>query len=578
MANKTYTAEEYTTAARARSKYRQTYGVGGASLTSGGGTTTIVSTTTSGDGHTHANKDDLDKLSVDTDRYISITQSEEQSDGTYESVTDKAKAGYADEAGKADTADKATEADHATLADTANDLAENAPILDTVLRSDREDEAEEVITFLKGLKIGENGEWSITAEGIATLKSLIAETIQATDITADYLTVTKKAHFFELVIDKLKSVGGTVLLTGANCKLDLVEAMDENNNVITDDTTPDHWRCYWLAKDSDGQAISNDWEVGDQALSYTTNFAEGTSYDVSNRYWWRLVTAIDSGAVTKTLNGVEQECHWMDISNTTYDSATGETGLDSDAPQAGDSAALLGSRNDDETRRNAIVLASTRWIDNGRAAYTDSDGTTHAAIKALQAPMIVQYEGISSFALADARLMVWAASGNVLHGEIEITTAGLESITHWAYSNTLTPADTAAPDGTEWVQGDAGGSQWKYMGTVSDHTTGDSHLTFSDYSWVALDVAADAVTVVIFTDSGNIIRNSSGSVTLTAIVYKGGEEVSSLSDGCFSWFRTTANTESDEAWNALHSGVGNTITVTAAEVWQRALFECQVTI
>lgn len=346
-----------------------------------------------------------------------------------------------------------------------------------------------VLRLIQGLVLGNGDNYYINGDAEASLKSLIIDTIQSTDITTDYLTVTKKAHFFELVIDKLKSVGGTVVLTGANCKLDLVEAYDASGDLIADADTATavaYWKCYWLAKDADGNAITNDWEEGDLAISYTCNFAEGTAYDAANRYWWRLVEAVDDGVEVKTLNGEEVEMHWMRVSNTTYDrikadDATGESALrnlDSDAPQAGDSVMLLGSTGEDDTRKNAIVLAASRWIDNGRAAYEDKDGTAHEAIEAIQCPAIVQYMGVSSFALADARYMVLAASGNTLRGRMDIDTSGLVSYTHYAYCDDLTDDEYTTADSLTGNEAD-----YAYMGVVTDHTSGDSHLNKNSYVW-----------------------------------------------------------------------------------------------
>jgi len=370
----------------------------------------------------------------------------------------------------------------------------------------RDDTAAGLITFLKGIKIGigdqweitdegkaslysasvnslwANSKWGISSEGIATLKQLIVDTIQATDITTDYLTVTKKAHFFELVIDKLKSVGGTVVLTSANCKFDKVVPYDADGNVIADDDTTtavSYWRCYWRANDADGNQITNDWEVNDQAISYTCNFAEGTSYNVGNRYWWRLVVGVSDSVTSLEFDGATYDCHYIDISNVTYDDGTGETKLTSDAPAAGDTAMLLGSRGEDEDRQNAIVLAASKWVDNGRAATATSE-----AIEAIKCPAIVQYQKITSFSLADARYLVLAANGNVLRGKVDIDTSGLVSYTHYAYCNDLTDASDfvkqseITPDGSGIRDAD-----YTYMGIVSDHTESDEALTKSDYVW-----------------------------------------------------------------------------------------------
>ena len=47
-------------------------------------------------------------------------------------------------------------------------------------------------------------------------KEIFASDLDCHDINTHNLTVTGSAHFFELIIDKLKSVGGTVILSAAN--------------------------------------------------------------------------------------------------------------------------------------------------------------------------------------------------------------------------------------------------------------------------------------------------------------------------------------------------------------------------
>ena len=59
--------------------------------------------------------------------------------------------------------------------------------------------------------------------GIKELKSQKADIdtakireLLSTNLTTDYLTVLKSAHFFELIIDQIKSAGGSLLLTPAD--------------------------------------------------------------------------------------------------------------------------------------------------------------------------------------------------------------------------------------------------------------------------------------------------------------------------------------------------------------------------
>lgn len=130
----------------------------------------------------------------------------------------------------------------------------------------------------------------------ANIKNLIADYIQSTNITTDYLTVNQSAHFFELIIDKIRSVQGTQMNTAANCIADYVEAYDSNNDLVDlDSNSVAYYRIYWKNTDADGRNITNDWLVNDQAICESFNVRTGVSYDVSNKYYWRLVEATDGG-------------------------------------------------------------------------------------------------------------------------------------------------------------------------------------------------------------------------------------------------------------------------------------------
>lgn len=134
--SKTFNLNITRRARKARSERLRQAGQGGGT-TSGG--STVVSVTGGGaaacscDGHTHANKGDLDKISLDTDRYAYATQMEnvEQADGStsYQQNTEKIKAGYADEAGE---------------------LSPDSPTRDDFLSAKENDTAEGVITFQQG--------------------------------------------------------------------------------------------------------------------------------------------------------------------------------------------------------------------------------------------------------------------------------------------------------------------------------------------------------------------------------------------------------------------------------------------
>lgn len=212
----------------------------------------------------------------------------------------------------------------------------------------------------------------------ANIRQAIIDTLQSTDITTENLTVTKQAHFFELIIDKIKAAGGAVILSPADgFKVDKVS------------TTSSGYRVYWKATDGE-KSISNMWKVNDQAICQTFNAATGTSYNVSNKYYWSLVTAVG----TESINGTDY--HYLDLSRTTVDGTLN--------PEVGDEIAMLGYRGtDDSNRQSAIYIAAYNSIDSE-----------------LKAPLFAHYRGINDFNLKAHKYTWFAANGNTIKGNLLI--------------------------------------------------------------------------------------------------------------------------------------------------------------
>ena len=138
----------------------------------------------------------------------------------------------------------------------------------------------------------------LTVKDEANIKNLINEYLKTNEIVTDKLTVNKSAHFFELIVDKIRSVQGTQMNTAANCVIDYVEAYDSDLNLV--DMTADNinfYRIYWRNTDDDGRTINNEWLPFDQAICSTFNVKEGTTQNASNKYYWRLVNGTDNGEV-----------------------------------------------------------------------------------------------------------------------------------------------------------------------------------------------------------------------------------------------------------------------------------------
>ena len=185
------------------------------------------------------------------------------------------------------------------------------------LRKDKEDIANELITFLKGLLIGKNG------SGITVLENGMSQAV------VDYLYVKVKAVFDELEVKKKTYVGGEQVISHAGMKCNRVDELD------------DVYRCYFK-EEEDGIEIENQFTPGSLAIAQECNIKTGVSHHVDNRYYWRLVTAVGE--------------NYIDLSKTVCD-----PNIENDVPVAGDDIVGLGHKTD-MTRQAAIILSSVNEV------------------------------------------------------------------------------------------------------------------------------------------------------------------------------------------------------------------------
>lgn len=189
----------------------------------------------------------------------------------------------------------------------------------------------------------------------------------------DKLLVRMKAVFQSLEIMKTELAGASFLFnaSGARATITRVERIDGVPLFYADGKAKYHadgkracvqpsdygavYRCYFLTDDGD-VAIENRFHVGNLVRSQSFNIKSGVYEDVSNHYWWRLVTAVGD--------------NWIDLSVSHCDEG-------SDIPQEGDVMVQLGDLSDTDYQ-SAIALS----------AYGNG------------APSLVFYQGINSYSLA----------------------------------------------------------------------------------------------------------------------------------------------------------------------------------
>lgn len=88
-----------------------------------------------------------------------------------------------------------------------------------------------------------------------------------------------------------------------------------------------------------------------------------------------------------------------------------------------------------------------------------------------------------------------------------------------------------------------------------------------------------AYQVMITSDTGTVMINGSGKMTLNATLLCNGEDISdTVGNSLWSWWRQSADAEDDAVWNRLHEGIGRTCLITRDDVDRQAQFGCRVYI
>ena len=462
------------------------------------------------------------------------------------------------------------------------------------LRKNIPDTAQELITFLKGITVGENG------YGFSELGEVLANVVKSSDFHAglldgagfgiykdeygksiaevDKLNVRQKATFSALEYKRLAFTTGDVGFTSASAHLYGVIPLDDKGAPIVNSTTyftsagrqvlvnnallsysvnsggktVSAYRCYFLADDGD-KRISNDWRLGDQAMCKTDNLISRTTSGAANRYYWRLV--VNKGS--ETING--KMYHFIDLSNVRgtvnisdaalqrgyicvgYDT---NPNVENDVPMAEDDIIQLGSQTDTD-RQSAYII----YVSEGKR---------------------VDYAGINNYNLTSHIVSEFSPKGTTVRSDkfTVISGAGM---------------GVSAPivcDRGQWVSGTIAGhyDRFSYNGSLWLCNVGIGQTTNEAPSetstkWIKQVSEGEAYSLEVTIESG-AIYNSQGSVVLLATYRKGNVDISNtIPNTAWSWIRTSGQ-NTDTAWNNAHKKVGRRITVTAAEVLTTAYFDC----
>ena len=309
---------------------------------------------------------------------------------------------------------------------------------------------------------------NIEVKGQSKLNDVSSNNITNSDtIKTKNLEVTGSAHFFELIIDKIKAAGGAVLFTPANgFKVDIVESVTNG------------YKLYWQADDGSGNQADNMWKVNDQAICMSFNQAkEGTNHNISNKYYWSLVTAVSD--TNQPVSIEEKKYHYIVISTVTKDGTVN--------PEIGDTIAMLGYRGTDDKKRQSAIYIS---------AYTSLD-------KGLTAPLLAQYQGINDFNLESHRKSYFDAVGAKFVGNFEVSNG--QTIEDYI-NNKIDGAESGTPyigENGNWFIWDSDTKAYKDSGVKAEGKDGANGKDGTD--------GKDAVTYILESTPSTIILNSDGS-------------------------------------------------------------------
>lgn len=454
---------------------------------------------------------------------------------------------------------------------TDNNLFSARRSMQEFLSRKTDDTAQGLIRFLQGLKLGD-GEKGIDTDGNAKLGNVqMMDAVLRRIVSLGYngatqqgfgivdrgdgkfrldindLQVWGKAVFQELEVRKLSYAGGNVYLSGSGSKIFKTEELYNEAGKLR------CWRC-WLLADDGTTATQNMWRVGDQARCQTFGLADKQK---PTRSWWRLVTAVseENVALTDELGNElydGKKFAWIEIAKDNCE-------LGSDVPMAGDTIVLDGNQNPNERDRQGVMILETTGANTPRiVAYKGVVGYTHEGCE-------VFYLSPQGSRIVSTSFEWVSPTGDIIHivnyrGEWQsgVSYGYYDQVSH---GNGVWLCTNINGSTTEPKEGNA---DWQLVMKAEKGEKGDDGVAYQ---------------VMITSDTGTVMINGSGEMTLKATLLRNGEDISdTVSNGSWSWWRQSADAEDDAVWNRLHEGVGRSCLITRDDVSRQAQFGCRVYI
>lgn len=505
-------------------------------------------------------------------------------------ISEAEHAGRADKAKRAEVADQANyagtaaSAQNAAYASEAGNLREDAEILLQYLslKATKDPQVvkgqvkfEQLLQFLQGFSMGNL--YGFDGRGNGIISSIASDGFNSASqqgfgikpddngrysLSITDLIVWGKAVFNELEIRKLSYAGGNVYFSGSGSKLvkvvPVVYNSEKGEYTLSTNRECDGWKCYILADDGT-MATQNLWVVGDQARCQTFNIKPGAYDNASNKEYWRCVVAVSSESKFivndegDSLYG-DKKFDWIILSKTNCLPG-------SDIPAEGDAIVLDGHQiqmgDESSISRTNVLMLETTGADT---------------------PRIVGYRGITDFTHEDKEVFVLSPNGTKFKSSFFKWVSSSGEAMHmvnyrgeWQKGVSYSYYDQVSHGNGVWLCTNPEGSTSKPMPGSADW-----QLVMSAQKG---EKGEDGVAyqIMITSDTGTVMINGSGEMTLKATLLRNGEDISdTVSNSSWSWWRQSADAEDDAVWNTLHEGVGRNCLITRDDVDRQAQFGCSV--
>lgn len=439
----------------------------------------------------------------------------------------------------------------AGYADKAGDLAESVD--GRFLSKKKADTANGLITFLEGIKMrggtGINGDGDAVIKSIQSLffeKSLKGFGVWLDDsgkahLQVDYLEAVCKAIFRMLQIDEYKHVGGNLVLSGANGIITKVEKVEGG------------WKCY-LHTDDGEKATTIDFIAGNQALCQTFNIRAGIYENVSNKYYWRVITEVKQKTDT-------EDGYIILTDNPAFCAPN----VDNDIPQAGDNIVLCGHNATWDLAHNIDPQTHKNCMNVTMITTTKHSGGT-----------IEVYHNVHDFKLDKGKAIFQVSADEIL--------MRADSVKQIVGNGEVVPYLLHRGD---WYTGVVASKNeiWYHAGegwlSLTDNNTDEPSASSPNWQ-CRIQKGKDGGTglrVEGFSSAGSAAYTegqTSWKATFELHVWENDVEITtSLPSTRFVWERVSEYPEGDIAWNNRHSSDGNKINVTYDDLMGDTSFICK---